>query len=227
MRCSTLMRWMVLCAALLVVAAPAVWAQDEEPSAEKPEMSGMAGEHGHGEMAEHGHGEMSADEQAMMEAWQKSMSLGPQHAHLAEAVGRYDMSIKSWMEPGAEPMVSEGTAVRSLALGGRVLVEEVDGSVMGQPFQGIGRTGYDNVTERYWSTWTDNMSTGLTVMYGSFNDDGTASFEGEVADPMTGGMSTMKIKMRMEGDKEISDFFMVGPDGNDIKTMEITYTPAG
>lgn len=221
MRCSTLMRWMVLCAALLMIAAPAAWAQDEE----KPEMSGMHGD-GHEGHGGEGHGEMSADEQAMQDAWMKSMATGPQHQHLAEGVGKYDMTIKSWMEPGAEPMVSQGTAVRSLQLGGRVLVEEVDGSVMGQPFQGIGRTGYDNVTERYWSTWTDNMSTSLTVMYGSFNEDGTGSFEGQMSDPMTGGTSTMRIEMRHDGDKEVNEFFMVGPDGNQMKTMEITYTPA-
>ena len=28
-------------------------------------------------------------------------------------------------------------------------------------FTGVGRTGYDNVTGRYWSTWTDTMSTGV------------------------------------------------------------------
>ena len=32
--------------------------------------------------------------------------------------------------------------------------------MMGMPFEGIGRTGYDNVTGKYWSTWIDNMSTG-------------------------------------------------------------------
>jgi hypothetical protein len=201
---------MILCVALLVIAVPGAWAQDEEMS----EMSGHEG-----------HGEPGGPDPAMMEAWQKSMSVGPQHAHLAHAVGSYSMSIKTWMEPGAEPTVSEGTAVRSLELGGRVLVEEVDGSVMGQPFQGIGRTGYDNVTERYWSTWTDNMSTGLTVLYGSMGEDGSGSFEGQVPDPMTGGTSTMRLEMRMEGAKEISDFYMVGPDGNKVKTMEITYQP--
>lgn len=211
MRCDASMRGVILAAALLVVAAPSAWAQDD-----KAEMSDMAGHEGHG----------AADE-AMAEAWQESMSVGPQHAHLAEGVGRYSMTIKSWMEPGMEPMVSEGTAVRSLELGGRVLVEEVEGSVMGQPFHGVGRTGYDNVTEQYWSTWNDNMSTGLIVLYGSMGEDGSSSFEGEAPDPMTGGTSTMKIKGRMEGDKEISDFYMVAPDGSEIKTMEITYQPQG
>jgi hypothetical protein len=218
MRCSTLMRWTILCAAVLLIAAPAALAQDHEHA--------HGHDHGHGEAAAEGQAAPSAEEQAMMAAWQESMTPGSQHAHLAEAVGKYNLVIKHWMEPGAEPMTSEGTAVRSMALGGRVMVEEVEATTMGQPFHGVGRTGYDNVTEKYWSTWTDDMSTGITVMYGTMNEDGTGSFEGQTADPMTGGMSTMRIKMRTEGDKEINDFFMVGPDGSEMKMMEITYTPA-
>lgn len=213
MRCSTLMRWTVLCAALILIAAPAALAQDH------------GHEHGHGQAAAEGQAP-SAEQQAAMAAWQESMTPGPQHAHLAKAVGTYNMTIKSWMEPGAEPMTSEGTAVRSMTLGGRVMVEEVVATTMGQPFHGLGRTGYDKVTEKYWSTWNDDMSTGITVMYGTMNEDGTGTFEGQTADPMTGGTSTMRIKMRTEGDKEINDFFMVGPDGTEMRMMEITYTPA-
>jgi len=158
-----------------------------------------------------------------MEAWQKSMTPGPQHAALARAVGTYVMTVKNWPEPGAEPMVSEGTAERTMALGGRVLEEKVSATMMGQPFEGLGRTGYDNVTRKHWSTWTDTMSTGLIVMHGSLADDGSGSFEGESADPMTGRMTKMRIAMRREGELEVSDFFMPGPDGKEIKTMEITY----
>lgn len=216
MRCSTLMRWTVLCAALILIAAPAALAQDP----------GHEHGHGHDHAAAEGQAAPSAEEQAAMAAWQESMTPGPQHAHLAKGAGKYNMTIKSWMAPGAEPMTSEGTAVRSMTLGGRVMVEEVEAMTMGQPFHGVGRTGYDNITEKYWSTWNDDMSTGLTVLYGTMNEDGTGTFEGQTADPMTGGTSTMRIKMRTEGGKEINDFFMVGPDGSEMKMMEITYTPA-
>ena len=54
-----------------------------------------------------------------------------------------------------------------MGLDGRVLIEEVTSSMMGMPFTGHGMTGYDNVTGKYWSTWTDSMSTGLMVSEGT------------------------------------------------------------
>jgi hypothetical protein len=122
-------------------------------------------------------------------------------------------------------MVSEGKAERKMILGGRVLHEHAKSEFMGQPFEGIGLTGYDNVTERYWSTWIDNVSTGLSVTHGQWNEDGTGTFEGETADPQTGEMEPMRIEVHMEGKREIYEFFMPQPDGEAVKTMEILYEP--
>ena len=63
-------------------------------------------------------------------------------------------------------MEDSGTATRSMALDGRVLVEDVDCTMMGAPMTGHGMTGYDNVSGKYWSTWTDSMSTGIMVSQG-------------------------------------------------------------
>jgi hypothetical protein len=88
----------------------------------------------------------------------------------ADTAGEWKFTIKSWMDPEAEPMLSEGTAHRTMELGGRVVEEVVESSMMGQPFEGIGRTGYDNLTGEWWSTWTDNMSTGLMTMTGTYDE---------------------------------------------------------
>ena len=218
MRCSNLLRGAAICAALLIAIAPAgARAQDQGQ------------EHGHGEMQghEHGMGEMSAEQQAMMEAWQKAATPGPEHAKLAESAGRYKLTVKTWHQPGGEPEVSEGTAERTMTLGGRVLEERVTSTMMGMPFEGVGRTGYDNLKKTYWSTWTDNMSTALMIMHGTIGDDGTATFEGDTIDPMTGDTMRMRIESHMEGDKEVNEFFHPGPDGTEMKGMEITYEPAG
>ena len=45
--------------------------------------------------------------------------------------------------------------------------------MMGQPFTGIGVTGYDNHAKKYLSTWIDSMGTGI------FSMEGTASMDGE------------------------------------------------
>ena len=227
MRCSALRRWVPICAAGLIVLAPAGARAAQEPSQEHGHEHG-----GHGEPAAQGHehgemGEMTAEQVAAMEAYQRAATPGAQHAKLAEGVGSYKLTFKMWEAPGAEPQVSEGTAERTMTLGGRVLEERVSSTMMGMAFEGIGRTGYDNVTGRHWSTWTDNMSTGLFVMYGTVRDDGTSTFEGDMADPVTGGTIRMRIESRSEGDKEIAEFYHPGPDGREMKGMEITYQPGG
>lgn len=167
--------------------------------------------------------EMSPEMAAMMEAWQKAMTPGPQHAALAKLVGDWKFTAKMWMEPGAEPTASEGTAVRTMALGGRVLEEKVSSMVMGKPMEGLGRTGYDNVTGTYWSTWTDNMSTGLMVMEGSWDEaSGEGELEGEVTDPMTGKPMPVRMTSKRQGEKELSEFFE-NRGGEWVKTMELIY----
>jgi hypothetical protein len=170
---------------------------------------------------------MTPEMQAMMKAWQEAATPGPEHEHLATATGRYRMIVRSFQGPDAEPTVSEGIAVREMILGGRVLVEHAKSEFMGQPFEGIGWTGYDNVTERYWSIWADNMSTGIVLMYGEWNDDGTGTFEGEAPDPVDGAMKPVRIEMRMDGKREIYDFFESSASGEALKTMEIVYEPLG
>lgn len=219
MRCNALLRWVPICAAALIVLAPAGARAAQEPSHEHG---------GHGETAAQGHehgemGGMTAEQAAAMEAYQRAATPGAQHAKLAESAGSYKLSFKMWEAPGAEPQVSEGAAERTMTLGGRVIEERVSSTMMGMPFEGLGRTGYDNVTGRYWSTWTDNMSTGLFVMYGTIRDDGSSTFEGDMADPVTGGTIRMRIEGRSEGNKEIAEFYHPGPDGREMKMMEITY----
>lgn len=176
----------------------------------------------HHERAE---GEMSADEQAMMEAWKKSMTPGEQHAKLSKMTGDYELKIKSWMDPSAPPMESTATAHRDMMLGGRVLHESVKGQVMGQEFVGHGATGYDNVTGEYWSTWVDNMSTGVVVSRGNWDEEmGAMVFHGKYSDPMTGEMAKAKMVLK-HGDDGSEHFAWYDiRDGEEVKTMEITYT---
>ena len=190
-----------LLAAVLLTAVPAL-AQEEA-------MEGMEGME---------HGEMSADEAAMMETWMKAMTPGPQHEMLQGMAGEWKFSITSWMEGSDEPMVSDGTAHRKMELGGRVLEEVVESSMMGQPFEGIGRTGYDNLTGEWWSTWTDNMTTGLMMMTGTWDEASkTWTWTGEGTNPMTGGAQKMKMTVVREGEnKEVGTMWQSGADGEKV-----------
>src|SRR3546814_4774128 len=61
-----------------------------------------------------------AEQQAMMAAWQKAATPGPQHAQLAEQfAGTWDTKQTMWMDPSAPPMVETGKSVDTAVLGGR------------------------------------------------------------------------------------------------------------
>lgn len=167
----------------------------------------------------------SPEEQAMMEAYQKAATPGPQHARMAESVGTYDMAVKSWQSPDAPPTTDSGTATRRLALGGRVLVEEVDATMMGQPFDGLGLHGFDNVSGKYWATWNDSVGTGLMVAEGDCDDQGACTFTGSWNDPVTKGKVTARMTSHWtDANTEVFEMHGPGPDGKEMKMMQITYT---
>lgn len=169
--------------------------------------------------------EMSAEEKAMMEAYAKAGTPGAAHAQLAKMEGTYDLSVISWDAPDKPPRTEKGTATRKMIFDGRVLVESVDSTMQGQPWQGHGMHGYDNVSGRHWSTWNDSMSTGVMLSDGECDDKGACSFTGSWNDPITRG----KINARMttswtDANTEVFTMYTPGPDGKEMKMMEITYT---
>jgi hypothetical protein len=155
-----------------------------------------------------GAGEMTPEQKAMMEAWMKASTPGAPHAQLAASAGTWDVASTWWMEPGKEPEKSTGTAERTMILGGRVMVEKFNGSMMGQPFEGMGTTGFDNVSQKYWSTWMDSMSTGMMMSTGTC-EGSKCEFTGTYNDAMTGGQQTMRMVSEHGADSET--MVMYGP----------------
>jgi hypothetical protein len=170
--------------------------------------------------------EMTPEQKADMEAYMKAGTPGGPHQALASLVGSYDLSIKSWHAPEAPAMEDTGTATRSMALGGRVLVEEINGSMMGMPFTGRGTMGFDNVSGKYWSTWNDSMSTGIMVNEGTCDlQKKTCTFTGSWNDPIKKGPVTARMTTRWTSPTtEVFEMYGPGKDGKEMKMMEITYT---
>jgi len=169
--------------------------------------------------------QMTPEQQAEMEAHMKAGMPGAQHKALASHVGSYDLAIKSWHEPGGPAMEETGTAIRTMGLDGRVMFEELTSSMMGMPFTGHGMTGYDNVTGKYWSTWTDSMSTGVMVSEGTCDAKEVCSFTGSWNDPITKAPVTMRMTSRWTSPTtEVFEMYGPGKDGKETKMMEMTYT---
>lgn len=169
--------------------------------------------------------EMTPEQMAEMEAYMKAGTPGVQHQALAATAGTWDTKIKSWLEPGGPAIEDVGTAKRSMMLGGRVLVEEFSGSVMGQPFTGYGMRGYDNVSGEHWSTWNDSISTGIMLSKGTCDEKMTCTFTGSYNDPVRKTEVTVRAVTRIESPtKEIFEMYGPTPDGKEMKMMEIIYT---
>lgn len=172
---------------------------------------------------------MSPEEQAMME---KAMKLGaPSDAHkaLEPFVGKWTNSAKFWMKPGDKAQESTGTNENTWILGGRFLRQDYKGSMNGQPFEGLGITGYDNVRAEYQSIWLDNMMTGIMVANGNYDAAAkSVNTAGEMSCPMTGEKNRWYRSewKTIDNDKHTYTSYGKGPDGKEFKNMEISFTRA-
>ena len=86
---------------------------------------------------------------------------------------------------------------------------------MGQPCNGQGPHGFDNVTGKYRATWTDSMSTGLMVSEGSCDAALSCACNGTFHDPVS-------KQPRADKHTEILEMNAPGPDGKENRVMEIT-----
>ncbi|NNG16401.1 MAG: DUF1579 domain-containing protein [Gemmatimonadales bacterium] len=158
-------------------------------------------------------------------AYMAAAAPGPQHAAMAAIAGSYRADVKTWMDPTADPIVSTGKTEFKMILGGRYLVQHYAGSMMGQEFEGMGITAYDNLDKQYVSTWVDNMGTGIMVTKGNYDESGKIlTTVGEVIDPATGVPLTVKsVSTTISEDVHRFEMYMV-VGGQEVKTLEATYT---
>ena len=166
------------------------------------------------------------DSATMMKNWQAYMTPGEAHKMMAAANGSWDADITMWMSPDAPPSKSTGTTVNEMILGGRYQQSKHTGSFNNMPFEGISTLAYDNHKKVYLSTWIDNMGTGIMTMEGTWDAaTNTMNCKGKMVDPATGKEMDVRETFRMiDNDNQVMEMFCNGPDGKEMKTMEIKYT---
>ncbi|MGD2108585.1 MAG: DUF1579 domain-containing protein [Phycisphaerae bacterium] len=162
----------------------------------------------------------------MMGKWQKAATPGENHKHLDYFVGNWKTTTKVWMGgPGSPPMESGGTSSVKWVLNGRFVMDHHKGEFMGQPYEGMGLTGYDNYKNMYVGTWADNMSTHVLTMYGARDPSGkTFTYYGQMDEPMLDvfGRTVKYVTTIINDDRykfEIYDLHAA----DDYKVLEITY----
>lgn len=164
------------------------------------------------------------EQKAQMDAMMKAITPGEAHKKLEPFVGTFEVKVTTWMDPAAPPQQSTGTSVNTWALGGRYVEERFTGAFMGQPFSGIGYSGYDNIRKQYISTWMDSMSTAPMISTGSLEGN-VMSGVSSMDDPLTGKSQQVKEKTTIvDNDHHVMEMWSPGPDGKMYKMMEITYS---
>ena len=166
------------------------------------------------------------DEKAAMEAMQKAATPGEAHKKFEAVVGTFDTKVKTWMDPSKPPEESTGSSENTWVLGNRYVQMKYQGTMMGQPFTGMGYQGYDNVTKKYVGTWMDSMGTGIMMTTGHADKSGkTITMTGSAADPVSGKMMNLTEKITVkDNDHHSFEMWAPGPDGKPVKMMEIEYT---
>lgn len=163
-----------------------------------------------------------------MKAWMEAMAPGEHHKHFAKLEGEWNAAVTTWQAPGIDPVKAEGKSTYKVILGGRYLMQDFKGAMMGMPFEGIGISGFDKVAGKHTAVWIDNFGTQTMYSEGMCSDHCMKeTHETTMKSPMTG--EDMKIKMIttiIDDNKHVFEYYMPAPDGSMFKTMEIVYTRA-
>lgn len=159
-----------------------------------------------------------------MEAMMKAGTPGAEHKMMADWVGSWSVKTKMMM-PGAPVMEGTGSAVITSIFGGRYFQEAFKGDMMGMPFEGMGTSGFDNVSKKFVGTWVDSMSTGIAVTEGTW-DAASKMFKYDMSynDPVTGKVKRSKIHVKVVDKNTHVSEFLEEVDGKWVSTMELTYT---
>ncbi len=170
---------------------------------------------------------MTAEQQAMMEKMTKAATPGPQHEMLKKMAGEWNAKVTSQMDPSQPPEVEQSTSTLTMLMDGRYCQEVTSGNMMGQPFSGMGLTGYDNVLGKYVSSWVDNMGTGIMMSVGAADASGKViTWIGTMSDPVTGKPSKSRMVTTIKDDDHHT-FEMYGtpPGGKkEMKMLTIEYS---
>jgi hypothetical protein len=170
--------------------------------------------------------QQAVSQKEMMDRMMKYATPTKAHEFLKNYVGTWDVEVKSFEQPGAPPIVSEGTMTGELVLGGRFALCHFDSQMMGTPFTGMQLMGYDLYQMKYAGIWIDSMSTAFYPTTGTLDASGKVLTEiGLWPDPMTGGSQKVKIVTTIVGPGQYTwKVFIAGPDGKEFMSMDITYT---
>jgi hypothetical protein len=128
-----------------------------------------------------------------------------------------------------EPMVSTGIMTSTWQLGGRFLRQEYLADPLegfSDRFAGEGYWGYNTATGQYEGFWIDNASTTMQLEKGQVDDRGKVwEMHSQSVHPGSGQtLNKRSVITLVDDDNHRMESFVTGPDGQEMRVMEIIYT---
>jgi len=166
--------------------------------------------------------------QADLEACIAAGTPGEQHTYLAKDAGEWVGKSRMWMFKGADPMEAECTSTITPVMDGRYIKVEMKGDMPGMgPFSGFGLYGFDNVSQKFVSTWIDNHNTGIMHGEGELSDDAkTLTWKYTCNCPLTKKPTVIRdVETRTGPDTKRLESFMADPKSGEVyKMLSIEFT---
>jgi hypothetical protein len=162
---------------------------------------------------------------AIVEALDNAMNPGEGQKRLEPLVGTFDVKVLVWLDPSKPPYESMAVAVDTWVLGHRYVQIMQSGFVMGEPWNGIGYVGFDNVQEKYVACYMDSGSTGMEWYTGAMDPDGkSAKLTATTYDETSHKPTPVEMRLSISPDgNHLTELWQADPSGKMIKIMELQY----
>lgn len=147
-----------------------------------------------------------------------------QHFDLISSfVGEWTTSTTAFNGETNEPTTSTGQARFFPAMNGRFICGDLEGTLFGKPFKGMGLWGFNTNQNRFESTWVDTQNTGISTFNGEKTAENTFTWTGTVINPATGNAEQGKGVTTFNGENSFTYAFFVTINGKETKAYETTY----
>lgn len=155
---------------------------------------------------------------------------GENHAMLEPLIGEWQVEMRVYPGPGADPIVSnEMSSTREWILGGRYVQEKLSGTFAKNPSARLVIIGYNNLEERFELASFDTFEPGFMV-YNGHEENGTISVEGVSIEAgfgptPTGRHRDLRFDIEIEESRSVERIFVRYPGEDEFLFVEQIFTP--